>query len=208
MSNRLITFLLKKSGVPNKIPTELALGELAINYADVKLYASGTTANSILQIGWDRVSRTGDTMTRQLIVPSISATTYYGLPQDIYLTGGTLNSGTITFNNNVGGSFQVTGFTGTEPITFNGTSSLNFGFTSGLEGDYTSTVVTNTNILSTSQVLINVIPSTDHNESEDSILDGLSFKVSDIVDGVGFNINCYANNNTWGIYNISYKIIN
>ena len=69
------TFLLKKSGVPGKIPTALQLGEVALNFADVILYASGTTANTILPIGWDRVSRTGDTMTGGLFTPSITATT-------------------------------------------------------------------------------------------------------------------------------------
>jgi len=62
MANRQNTFLLKRSNVPGKVPTpgDLKLGELAINTADAILYASGTTANSILPIGWDRVSRTGD----------------------------------------------------------------------------------------------------------------------------------------------------
>ena len=64
MSNRKTTFLLKKSGVSGKIPNpgDLQLGELAINFSDAILYTSGTTANSILPIGWDRVSKTGDTM--------------------------------------------------------------------------------------------------------------------------------------------------
>jgi thiol-disulfide isomerase/thioredoxin len=70
MSNRETTLLLKKSGVAGKIPTSLKLGELAINFSDVILYASGTTANSILPIGWDRVARTGDTMTGNLDIPS------------------------------------------------------------------------------------------------------------------------------------------
>lgn len=77
MANRKNTFLIKRSNTPGKIPTsgDLQLGELALNTADVILYASGTTANSILPIGWDRVARTGDTMTGTLYVPSVSATT-------------------------------------------------------------------------------------------------------------------------------------
>lgn len=66
MANRQNTLLIKRSGVVGKIPTDLAIGELALNYADVKLYASGTTANSIIPIGWDRIARTGDTMTGPL----------------------------------------------------------------------------------------------------------------------------------------------
>lgn len=42
---------------------------------------------------------------------TISATTYLGLPLDIYVTGGTLSSGTTTFTNNTGGTFDVTGLT-------------------------------------------------------------------------------------------------
>lgn len=80
MANRKNTFLLKRSSVAGKVPIagDLLLGELALNTADNILYASGTTANTILPIGWDRVHRTGDTMTGTLYTPSISATTYFG----------------------------------------------------------------------------------------------------------------------------------
>jgi len=73
MANRKNTFLIKRSNVAGKVPTagDLQLGELAINTSDVILYASGTTANSILPIGWDRVARTGDTMTGNLYAPYI-----------------------------------------------------------------------------------------------------------------------------------------
>jgi len=77
MANRKNTFLMKRSNVAGNIPSSgsILLGEMALNTADVILYASGTTANSILPIGWDRVHRTGDTMTGPLYVPSISAQT-------------------------------------------------------------------------------------------------------------------------------------
>ena len=41
---------------------------------------------------------------------TLSATTYYNLPQDVYLTGGTYTAGTTTFTNTTGGTFSVTGF--------------------------------------------------------------------------------------------------
>jgi hypothetical protein len=65
MAKRKNTFLIKRSNVPGKIPLhgDLQLGELALNTADVKLYTSGTTENDIIQIGWDRIDRTGDTVT-------------------------------------------------------------------------------------------------------------------------------------------------
>lgn len=104
MANRKNTFLLKRSNVAGKAPAagDLQLGELAINTADVILFASGTTSNSILPIGWDRVARTGDTMTGSLYAPSISATTvsattYLNLPSSTF-TGGTV-SGATNFTN-------------------------------------------------------------------------------------------------------------
>jgi hypothetical protein len=70
MANRKNTLLLKRSNVAGKIPAsgDLLLGELAINTADAILYASGTTSNTILPIGWDRVSRTGDTINGNLTI--------------------------------------------------------------------------------------------------------------------------------------------
>jgi hypothetical protein len=41
---------------------------------------------------------------------TISATTYQNLPTDVRVTGGTYSSGTATFTNNTGGTFNVTGF--------------------------------------------------------------------------------------------------
>ena len=137
MANRKNTFLIKRSNIAGKVPVagDLLLGELAINTADGILYASGTTANSILQIGWNRVARTGDTMTGGLFAPSItattiSATTYYNLPTDIRVTGGTYTTGTTTFTNNTGGTFNISGFnTSVSPISVISVSSL---FSTGL----------------------------------------------------------------------------
>lgn len=121
MSIRKNTFLIKRSGVPGKIPNpgDLQLGELALNFADAILYASGTTSNSILPIGWDRVSKTGDTMSGGLFTPylsatTISATTYLNLPLDVYVTGGTYSGGDIIFTNNSGGTFNVSGLSSTD----------------------------------------------------------------------------------------------
>ena len=51
------------------------------------------------------------TFSSGLTATTISATTYQNLPTDIYVTGGTYSNGTATFNNNTGGTFNVTGFT-------------------------------------------------------------------------------------------------
>jgi hypothetical protein len=125
MAIRQNTFILKRSNIPGNVPVagQIQLGELALNTADVILYASGTTCSCILPIGWDRVARTGDTMTGTLYGPEFSATTIYGttisattylnLPLDILITGGTSNDAThlYTFTNNTGGTFTVLGLT-------------------------------------------------------------------------------------------------
>ena len=59
-----------------------------------------------------------------LTATTISATTYQNLPTDVRVTGGTYTSGTATFTNNTGGTFNVTGFTDTfvTGATFTGTT--------------------------------------------------------------------------------------
>jgi hypothetical protein len=123
MAKRNNTLLLKRSNVSGKIPSSLKLGELALNIADGVAYMSATTANKIVQIGWDKLSLTGGTMTGNLIIPTISATTYSNLPLDVYSTGGTYSNGTLVINNNNGNSFSISGFsTGSSGSTSGGTS--------------------------------------------------------------------------------------
>jgi len=132
MATRDTKFLLKRSNVPGKIPPSSALteGEIALNTADAIIYTSGSTQGQILPIGWDRVHRTGDTMTGTLYVPTISASTYQNLPTDIRVTGGTYSNGTATFTNNTGGTFNISGFfTGSTDIYSTGFTYSNNTFT-------------------------------------------------------------------------------
>lgn len=116
MAIRENTFLLKRSNVPGKVPLpgDIQLGEVALNTSDVKLYASGTTENDIVQIGWDRISRTGDTVTGDFnfigdfSATTISATTYNNLP----ISGLTEGNNISLINNNGNYSISVTGVTG------------------------------------------------------------------------------------------------
>lgn len=74
---------------------------------------------------------------------SISATTYYNLPQDIFVTG-TTKSGTVaTFTNNSGGTFTLTGITDTftTGATKSGTVAT---FTNNTGGTFTLTGLTDT----------------------------------------------------------------
>ena len=103
MANRKNTFLIKRSNVAGKVPAagDLLLGELALNTADNILYASGTTAGSILPIGWDRVARTGDTVTGN-----------FNFIGDLSINGSSLPSGyalSVTGDTNLIGDVYVRG---------------------------------------------------------------------------------------------------
>lgn len=60
---------------------------------------------------------------------SITANTYYNLPIDVYVTGGTYSAGTAVFSNSTGGTFNVTGFSNS--INFTGTTNYYSKFNSG-----------------------------------------------------------------------------
>jgi len=128
MAKRQIKQLFKRSNVAGKVPStgDLLLGEVALNTSDGIMWTSGTTQNDIIPIGWDRVSRTGDTMTGPLTGPSFSATTfsggtYYGdgsnlsgiTSTDYYVTGGTVNQSndTLTLTRNDNNNIIITGIT-------------------------------------------------------------------------------------------------
>jgi hypothetical protein len=80
---------------------------------------TGLTINGDLNV-------TGNTIVDGITANTISASTYLNLPIDVFVTGGTLNKNTdtITFTNNTGGTFNVTGITDTfvTGATFSGTS--------------------------------------------------------------------------------------
>jgi len=54
---------------------------------------------------------------------TFSATTYLGLPTDIFVTGGTYSVGTAEFTNNTGGTFSVSGFKTDDVFVTGGTYS-------------------------------------------------------------------------------------
>lgn len=127
MATRQYKPLFKRSNVAGKVPTagDLLLGEVALNTADVKMYASGTTANEILQIGWDRINRTGDTMTGTLYAPSVSATTisggtFYG--DGSGLTNLPTPSNYRAFRFTAGTSYTFTDFTSVNTLNINKTT--------------------------------------------------------------------------------------
>jgi hypothetical protein len=82
----------------------------------------------------------GDTeFTNGLTANTISATTYFNLPTDVFVTGGTYSNGDITFTNNTGGTFNVSGlFTGnTDVYVTGGTYNNNtFTYTNNIGGTF------------------------------------------------------------------------
>ena len=78
-----------------------------------------------------KLSTSGGTITGNLIVNnSLSASTYYNLPIDIFVTGGTYSNGSTTFTNNTGGTFSVTGlYTGATDVFVTGGTYNNNTFT-------------------------------------------------------------------------------
>ena len=97
---------------------------------------------------------TGSTIfTDGLSANTFSATTYFGLPLDITVTGGTYSYGTAEFTNNTGGTFNVTGFT--TPFT-GGTVDGQTVFTDGLSANtFSLTTTPNTNTTDTDVLIRN-----------------------------------------------------
>ena len=86
-------------------------------------------------------SMSGLTINGGLSATTISATTYYNLPTDIRVTGGTYSNGTTTFRNNTGGTFNVTGYyTGATDVYTTGATYNNnnntFTYTNNTGGTY------------------------------------------------------------------------
>ncbi len=105
MANRQNTLLLKRSNVIGKLPplSGLTLGEMALNTADAKLYtlytSGSVTPSEVRQIGWDRISRTGDTVTGNF--------NFFG---DIAISGSSLPNGyalAVTGDTNLNGDVYV-----------------------------------------------------------------------------------------------------
>ena len=139
MANRQNTLLLKRSNVIGKLPllSGLTLGEMALNTADAKLYSlftSGSTgATEVRQIGWDRISRTGDTVTGDF--------NFFG---DIKISGSSQPSGnalSVTGSTNLNGNTLIESALTANTITISDTPNLNNNLTQILGRNETTGVV-------------------------------------------------------------------
>lgn len=109
-------------------------------YPDFGVNFTGTTTGGTFS--GDYLPLSGGTVTGGTVFQSgltantISATTYFNLPIDVYVTGGTYTGSNILFTNNTGGTFTVTG------LTASGLSANYYGSFS----DNTNQVVSGSNI--------------------------------------------------------------
>lgn len=94
---------------------------------------TGLTINGNLNV-------TGTTKTGVL-----SATTYQNLPKDVFVTGGTFSGGVMTFVNNTGGTFNISGISSFDTFVTGGTASgSTIVFTNNSGGTFTVTGISST----------------------------------------------------------------
>ena len=98
--------------------------------------------------------------------------------------------------------YITTGETG----SFGGNSSpvfatgfVDFGFPSGLEDSTASTTVLASWVSDSDNFFVSAVSGINHSV-EDALLDGVSFCVLNVINGVSFDVFAYSANNTWGRY--------
>jgi len=97
-----------------------ATGDTVHTYAnDLKSFITSGISGNFLPLSGGTVSG-GTRFLSGLTANTVSATTYFNLPTDIRVTGGTYSAGTISFTNNTGGTFNVTGLTTGSTSTVSG----------------------------------------------------------------------------------------
>lgn len=108
----------------------------------------------------------------------LSATTYQGLPNDIYVSGGTYSNGTAIFTNTSGGTFNVNGFfTGSTDIHTTGFTYNNnqFVITDNIAGTYTATINTMTGLTVNGNLVSNTLSATSLTANSITYIDGNQF---------------------------------
>lgn len=87
---------------------------------------------------------------------TISATTFVGLPLDIYTTGATLSGGVATFTNTTGGTFTLTGFPDafTTGFTYNNANTFSLQRNQG-QSPLTATINTMTGLTINGRLVVN-----------------------------------------------------
>jgi hypothetical protein len=76
------------------------------------------------------------------------------------------------------------------------------------ENSFTTTFVSDSNVISNSVITLMPMTSSNHQSLDDFSIEGISLTVGEITPNTGFNVYASALNNTWGTYNFKYTIIN
>ena len=100
---------------------------------------------------------------------------------------------------------------GTIIKSLSSTIAFDFGFSSGQEGDIATATLLTDKITNSNFLNLTTVPatSTNHESTDDHLIENISIGLSSITDGVSVSFNAIAPNNTWGEYNynviINYK---
>ena len=86
-------------------------------------HLSATQYNNNAYTNVDNNFSVGQTFNSGLTSTTISATTYFNLPTDVFVTGGTFSGGVITLINNTGGTFSISGISSFDTFVTGGTYS-------------------------------------------------------------------------------------
>ena len=105
------------------------------------LFKNVTTGSAVSMLSIDATGKIiSGSSVNNLVVNTVTATNYVGLPTDVRVTGGTYSNGTATFRNNTGGTFTVTGFKTSDVVVTGGTFDAGTAtFTNNTGGTFTVT---------------------------------------------------------------------
>lgn len=170
---------------------------------ELSLLIGGGGTQTYIQLGSNiTTGGTNNAPTINLIAsPSINSITASGASSFTTLSANTIVSGATPLQTIIQNIIS-------SAINLTGSAFVNFGFSGANEGDFATTFISDSRINGDSNVLFKFYPSNDHLSFEDFLLDDISVTFNDITGGTGFYVSAYAKNNSWGIYNFNYKIIN
>jgi len=119
-----------------KVSTDLQFKSLSSTGGTITISNNSTTVNlEVVPVS---------NFTGGLSANTISATTYYNLPIDVSVTGGTYSNGSTIFTNTTGGTFTVTGFKTDDVFVTGGTySNGSLSFTNNTGGTFNVNTSTN-----------------------------------------------------------------
>jgi hypothetical protein len=149
--------------------------------------ASSTHNHNSLYLGLGGGTVTGSTVFSN----TLSATTYLGLPKDVFVTGGTYSNGTTVFTNNTGGTFNISGF-------YTGATDV---FTTGATYNNTNTLTFTNNTGGTFSVLFNKFSGITADTISATTYQNLPIDIS-VTGGTFSNGTATFTNNTGGTFNV------